>query len=504
MSLTLSIPRCELKHAVMGLGKIINGKTTLPILSGVRFDADGPDVVAQATDLDSVARYRFADTESKGHGAFILGLDSLKELAKGSAKDTVQFETEDGERVIAISNAGGQPLRRSLPGMDVEEWPDTTVEVKTEPVPGFLDVYRRLQPFASRDETRYVLNGVCLDVTQKGSNAAVMVATDGRRLACQNTMNLPVSESCILRLSKFLTWTKLPADAQVGVAEVKDVKWISIEAGPWTFHTRAIDGAFPNWRQVVPSVQGDEKHMTLTDQDATVLEKAIPSLPGDDEILFVGRNGKVSVWARDPKDPDWTTLELPEATFKGDTAYFSLNRRFVADALAAGFLRCLRFPDELSPVYSEDGNGAVHVIMPMRCNPPEKIEKAVAKQREKREAAPEQPKKAGTGEPSTPQPTPAEEQNAGEEKGKAVRTTDKTRTRKETTVTKQPEKKNDTPALDRVLAACEAARAKVKEAGQALSELATAIKDAARDQKTQAKEVESARAALSKLQAISL
>ena len=71
-------------------------------------------------------------------------------------------------------------------------------------------------------------------------------------------------------------------------------------------------------------------------------------------------------------------------------------------------------------------------------------------------------------------------------------------------MTKENEQKHDTPALDRVLTACDAARAKVREAGQSLSELATAIKDAARDQKTQAKEVELARAALSKLQAISL
>ena len=59
-------------------------------------------------------------------------------------------------------------------------------------------------------------------------------------------------------------------------------------------------------------------------------------------------------------------------------------------------------------------------------------------------------------------------------------------------------------ALDRVLASVDAAKSKVKEAGQALTELASAIKDAVRDQKTQAKEVESARAALAKLQQISL
>ena len=68
-----------------------------------------------------------------------------------------------------------------------------------------------------------------------------------------------------------------------------------------------------------------------------------------------------------------------------------------------------------------------------------------------------------------------------------------------------PIKQNDeVPALNRVLVACDAAKSKVKEAGQALSELATAIRDATREQKLQAKDVEAARTALTKLKAISL
>ncbi len=55
-----------------------------------------------------------------------------------------------------------------------------------------------------------------------------------------------------------------------------------------------------------------------------------------------------------------------------------------------------------------------------------------------------------------------------------------------------------------MLTACDAAKARVKEAGQALTDLGSAIRDAVREQKTQSKEVESARAALAKLQAISL
>jgi len=59
-------------------------------------------------------------------------------------------------------------------------------------------------------------------------------------------------------------------------------------------------------------------------------------------------------------------------------------------------------------------------------------------------------------------------------------------------------------ALDRVLAACETAKGKVTEAGTALTDLARAIKDAAKENKSQTADLEKARATLTKLQAISL
>ena len=71
-------------------------------------------------------------------------------------------------------------------------------------------------------------------------------------------------------------------------------------------------------------------------------------------------------------------------------------------------------------------------------------------------------------------------------------------------MTKEGQKKESPSALDRVLSACDAARMKVKESAQALTELTAVIKEAARDQKVQAKEVELARTALAKLQNISL
>ncbi len=62
----------------------------------------------------------------------------------------------------------------------------------------------------------------------------------------------------------------------------------------------------------------------------------------------------------------------------------------------------------------------------------------------------------------------------------------------------------DGTALDKVLAAVETARTKLRESASALAEVADAVKTAVKDGRAQASDLEKARTTLQKLQAISL
>ena len=63
-----------------------------------------------------------------------------------------------------------------------------------------------------------------------------------------------------------------------------------------------------------------------------------------------------------------------------------------------------------------------------------------------------------------------------------------------------PEK--EATALDKLIAACEAAKAKVKEANDAVAEILSAAKDVGREDKQRRTEIEQVRAGLAKLQTI--
>ena len=486
MGLNITIPRSELREACQGFSKIVNGKCTLPVLGCVRLESGSRGVTAQVTDLDQTLDYRFDAAQVNGDGACIIPLTTLKDLAKGGKSDSVEFEADDPEHIAIINHVGGHAVCQPVLGMELDEWPAMNTDVPTKRAEGFAETYQRLTAFSSRDETRYVINSVFVEVG-KGTNPVTMAATDGRRLACWNSMALPIKKSIIVPITKFLCWNGLGADVDIGVREDKDVIWLGVKAGAFAYTVKTVDGTYPNFRQVVPAEAGAHV-ITFADSDVELLKQVLPAtFPGGEEITLVGHDGKVTLYGRGLDDDRWTTLTLENTTYRGERKFIGLNRHYLLDALAAGF-RDLAITDELCPVMSRDSRGGTHVLMPMRVQDPEDKQSSAA------------PAAAVPNEPET------EAQKANpeaDEKPEPAPPAVKPRTRRNK-VTKQNEEKKDTPALDRVLTTCDAARTKVKEAGQALSELATAIKDAAREQKAQSKEVESARSALAKLQAISL
>lgn len=116
-----------------------------------------------------------------------------------------------------------------------------------------LRVLAAASAFASKDETRYYLNGVCVEIEPR---SVTYVATDGHRLisyrddiapdAEQNlltgTFIIPTSYCKLLKLDK----------EDVGTAKIFGFGRLTISHDllDVTFHP--IDGTFPDWRRVFP------------------------------------------------------------------------------------------------------------------------------------------------------------------------------------------------------------------------------------------------------------
>ena len=51
---------------------------------------------------------------------------------------------------------------------------------------------------------------------------------------------------------------------------------------------KAIDGDYPNWKQVVPAADSIKSHITLAEPGIEIILDALPLLPGNDELNQTG------------------------------------------------------------------------------------------------------------------------------------------------------------------------------------------------------------------------
>lgn len=125
--------------------------------------------------------------------------------------------------------------------------------------------------FASTDDTRYILNGVCIEL--RPNYCPLLIATDGRRLACiqsQCEQEEPLTETASLVLSTDAIKAIAHFDKKLGKVnggilkiEYRPSKRILVHFAGGKIVTDWEEGAlregdYPNWRQVVPTGEKSE------------------------------------------------------------------------------------------------------------------------------------------------------------------------------------------------------------------------------------------------------
>ena len=477
MNTEILLPVPELKQALAGLNKLVGKKTTLPVLSHVRITRK-PDglVTLQGTDLDAHATFTFNNTQSGEVVDVLLPLEQLNKAFKCSnSKDAVALVCE-GKTTKLRYNIAGNPVQQPVNTLPIGEWPIApTITASTTPLPeGFGEALRQAMQCCSEDPSRQVLRGACLDA--RDDKAHYVIGTNGRFLYAANSFTFPHKEAVIIPDSKFINGSSL-LDETCSLAlqpgkKPADIKHVCLTGKQWQFITREIEGQYPNWKQVLPKVDGTWTGVKLTETAVEQMLKVIPNLPGQDQENHTIRlrTGHNCLWVegRGKTDTEWTKVAVSDVAVVGKHKEITLNREYLLPALKFG-LNELAILDELSPMVASNG-GKRMVIMPVRPNGPP-VEKPNPQN------------------PSASVPPTAEVKLVAEEKESSVS--------KETTQTPKP---SEPSLLDQIEQVKESAKNLVRD----LNGLTDAVKQAEREKRANEKEVETARAVSKKLQAVSL
>jgi DNA polymerase-3 subunit beta len=216
----------------------------------------------------------------------------------------------------------------------------------------FADALRRASYCASHDEARPNLRGVLADGDR-------LIATDGHRLSCVPSP-LNVDAEIIIPIESIPTiCAALDGPATIG----SDNGSITVTCGPVVLRTRAVDGKFPNYRQVIPA-RREPTTFSRASMLAAVKAVAPFANPKTSVLRLSVSDEKMELYAADPENGEAATqVECVGA----DSAPIGVNHHYMTEALGA--IRCeeveIEMDGPLSAVVMRDGD-AVHVVMPMR------------------------------------------------------------------------------------------------------------------------------------------
>jgi len=489
----ITLPVSELKPALAGLGKIIARRPTLPVMGCVRVErTETGRIELAATDFDTSAVVRLDAPEQGKPAAFLVRYEDLNNVAKSCGReDTLIITPIEGNQVAIRFPVGGQMIEHRCPSIPVDEYPDIT-DVRADPIP--IDDHLRgaihdAMRCASVDQTRAILNGACIDVSQ--SQGHYIVATDGHHLFSSNSFKLPMSQSLVIPSHRFLGWKEFNHDGDWTLRAAKPERnqppQFEIATKHWRFIARSHEGNYPNWRAVVPEPGSSKTTIEIELGSAEEVIQTVSRMPDHDSVNhsigleIAGR--KLCLLGKSPGSDKWTRVELTAIKAVGSDVTIHLNRQFLTKALRFGLNR-IEIIDPLTPLRFSN-IGRQMIVMPVRPKPP--IEHST-------------PSTASAPVVSITQTLPPQAEQP-EKKPMLENSTTISGASRSTTAATTTEP-TERPALETALAQIDVIRGEFRSAVAGLSKLGELLKQASREQKVSEREVHGVRQTLRSLQSV--
>ena len=368
----LTLTRADLLKALEPAQRIVERRTTIPVLGNVLLAARGGTLLLRATDLDcELTAPCVAQVETEGALTVpaVRLYDIVRKLPDGAS---LTLEAAgDGHCKLRSGRS-----RFSLLSLPESDFPDITAGEMTHHFamePEALKEIIAATSFAiCADQTRYYLNGIHLHAGEAdGAPILAAVATDSHRLARYHAAlpegagDMPaiiVPRQAVGEIARLVD--KAKESVQVALSATK----IRVTVEGVEFRSKLIDGTFPDYQRILP--RDNHKLATI---DAEGLARAVDRVSS----ITGGRRGVVKLALADRTltlsvvNPDsGTAREEIEADYDGEPIEIGFNARYVGDALAAigGDTVLLKLGDAGSPaiIQAREGASLLTVLMPMR------------------------------------------------------------------------------------------------------------------------------------------
>lgn len=236
------------------LGRVIQSKNTLPILSCFLFEVQDGELTITASDNETTLRTRLALSECDGNIRVAINAKTIQDAMREIPEQPLAFYVnEETLEITAIYQNG----KYNFMGQNATEYPmpkspaenGSKIMIDSNLL---LSGLSRALFAAADDPLRPIMNGVFFDID---ANGLTVVASDGHKLAMTKnkaisaavtgTFNLPKKPSLLLK-------NLLPKEDGDTVIEW-NASGANITTENYVMMCRLIEGRYPNYRAVIPT-----------------------------------------------------------------------------------------------------------------------------------------------------------------------------------------------------------------------------------------------------------
>jgi len=271
-------------HAALGrITRIVEKRTTIPILANIVMAAEGERLTITGTDLD-IEIVTACAGEVKQAGTCTAPAHTLSDivgkLPKGATIVLETAEDDKGGAPLLLKSGRAKFSLSTLPAADAPELKVPEPKHAFAIAPRLLDeLLSRTQFAISTEETRYYLNGTYLHAAA-GPDGPMLtaVATDGHRLARMALVCPPFTQGEALAMPGVIIPAKTVVeilrqikdqDGEVAISHDGARIRVAFPDGRTVLTSKLIDGTFPDYLRVIP-----RNHPHRAEVDRQALDEA--------------------------------------------------------------------------------------------------------------------------------------------------------------------------------------------------------------------------------------
>lgn len=356
MKLTAEKP--ALKNAIAAASGSVENRNTIPVLGNVLIEVIDGFGYFTGTNLDQQVRARFP-VDGDENGTITAPAAKLKEIVNAAPDGALISFDLDGS-TLNVKYGRSRFKVQTLPASDFPSFANMTPEVTvTVPADKLRDALKYVEFSQSTEETRYYLQGVFFECEGDGIR---LTSTDGHKLS-----NAFIESGCsdvefsgiLPRRAVGEVLRLLPTSGEVTFTAGKV---FAFDLGDVQLSSKAIDGAFPDYRRVIPQ---SSQHSAIIDTKRLSQAVRRAMISSDDRATSVKlsiADGEFTVSARGSLTEAADMFEI-DADFNME---IGINAKYLIEALARydGDVQ-MKLNDAASPTLWEDERGLT-VIMPLR------------------------------------------------------------------------------------------------------------------------------------------